>query len=263
MPAVVGDEVTFSKLNKTQRAILNMQAGPLCYLYAFTAQVPPEAQKHHLALLGILAVGIHFYAFQRPSDEEFVAKHPYSAWRAYAPMIELEFTENGKLVFPQPKTGEQAAVRTLAELTGFDLDAAFVPADAFDRIANAAQSPGARNQMTIAYLQSILQNLQPHEKAEVDAFLRSEAAASLMPPSPPLSADDAAQAFQDPVKMAEMAAKIEEIRARIQKLDLPPAARQVFMDILNTQFSALAGFMQWQAESDALQNTRKNKKNSP
>lgn len=237
-------------LTAPQRAILEMQSGDVRYLYAFTAD-PLSAE---VAALQMIAIGLYIYRFEGWNGEK---KH--EAQCAFVSLNELIFQEDGRPTVTVTDN-EQAQFVEWTRLLGLDVQNGFIPNEMIEQVERAMLSPQKSLAPLLSpFLQAAFSRLSPEQMQEIATGLKSSDLQERLAHAPraDFSDDDLAQAFQNPEAMQRLGEETRRAKQTLRDIGLPEPLWVVLDSLLDDrQFLQIAELMKWQAESEALHQSR-------
>lgn len=238
------------KLTQPHCAVLEMQTGPVRYLYAFTDNML-DGSKVSLEtdLMKTFAIGLMVYKFEGWSGEV-----EYSARFEYVPLLELNFTDSGlPVAAADPKSG---LFETMAKNLGWDLNN-FIPSELYSRFEHEISDPLNLQKMINAFLLAFFQSCSPEEWNEIQQFVTAQEQTKSTPFAHPVADMDIMAAFQKANKMEELTKVMREAQELTANLPIPSAFRRLFnLTIDADRFDQVADLMVWQGESEELRKLR-------
>lgn len=238
------------KLTKPQKALLEIQPGPIKFIYTFSVDdgmglFPnyPESK-----LLNVMMMGIMIYEF----DEEIV-KGRYYASRDYVQISELTVDEQGKITVP----AENPIFDDVYKSLGYDT-AIHNPAQMMESISHLSVSSEDQKKVFLALLQQVLMSATPEEIQELQAYKQAGGSPKEDNSRPLL---DIIQAFQDPQKFSLMAQEIRSAQETIsQRTDIPRIILRIVQIMDPEPIISAAEIMQEQEKDQRYQAVMKSKR---
>lgn len=250
LPSLLSESKVYP-LTATQRAILDMQSGPVRILCAFTLSddlLPPDASEFTRAMF----VGLDRYTFSGWQGEE-----TFAAVYDFVPLTELTFSETGAPTTPTYEPDSEMVVRQTLQRMGIDLTSGVIPSEALQQLNQSLSTDGGWQVLMGGALVLGMLSLSPDEQQEVLAFIQSGGFQNLPPFVSELANVEPQAAMNDPAMMDRIAAEAPRLREYVIGLDLPAVVKKLMLSSLKeTAVTEAADAMRWRRESEAAQRTR-------
>lgn len=236
-------------LTLPQKAILNLQEGPIRYIFAFTCDptgVGPEVVTSDL--LRAMMIGVNIYKFKDWNGED-----RFAAESTFVPMSELNFDRDGQFIFPEEE--DTPITDFVMNALGFDPNHMFVRSS-IENLQNLLSTKEGLKQIADLGLMYQISNLSPEELVEIQEFSTSGAVKKIEPFKGKISLEEAHLVFQDPDKMALLAEDTQGFFEYVNTAPIPGGLKKVLINLFNdrSDLSSLSNFMHLQSTSENFRN---------